>query len=386
MKILHIAPDEKFINAIHWQFEEIYPNNNKFLIFLSSEENEVKYIKVSKNVSFLSEKQRNLGPIFHEIAVSDIIILHGLKYFQSKLVWEYKAKAKFVWFFWGGEIYDNPYGLANQTLGIKTRKKFSNLSLALKFKNLIKFGYYFIQNKTIPHKLVLKAAKKIDYFGSLDKEELNYLIERGFLKQNTFHLRMTYYPLEFILNGLIDDFVKGDSILLGNSASITNNHLEAFDFLKHLNLENRDLIVPLSYGDILYAKEIAKIGHKVFEKNFSPLMEFMSLAKYNEILLDCKIVIMNHYRQQAVGNILALLWIGAKVYLNELNSIYHYLKDNGIIVFSINIDLTPENPDVFRGLNNQEILANRQILKRLIGFKTLKKELADKLTQIANGH
>ena len=382
MKILHIAPDEKFINAIHWQFEEIFPNKSKYLIFLTKKQNELKYIKVSKNVSLVDE---NLETFFKEIAANDIIILHGLNYFQSKVVLAYQAKAKFIWFFWGGEIYDNPHGLAKQTLGIKTQRKFADPSIALKLKNFIKPVYYYFKKSITPKKSILKAAQKIDYFGSLDKEELNYLKEKGFLKSNILHVRMTYYPLEFILDGIVDDFVKGDSILLGNSASISNNHLEAFDLLKKFNLEKRDLIVPLSYGDNKYAKELKNIGLEVFGKKFMPIIEFMPLSS-NKILLGCEIVVMNHYRQQAVGNILAMLWIGAKVYLNESNTFYHYLKINGIIVFSINKDLNPENPTVFRGLVREEILANRIILKRIIGFNTLKKDMERILTQIANEH
>ena len=75
MKILHIAPDEKFINAIHWQFEEIFPNRSNYVVFLSKSSNEAKFIKVLKNVSFIKENSSSITHLFKEADKSDIVIL-----------------------------------------------------------------------------------------------------------------------------------------------------------------------------------------------------------------------------------------------------------------------------------------------------------------------
>ena len=88
----------------------------------------------------------------------------------------------------------------------------------------------------------------------------------------------------------------------------------------------------------------------------------MDIEAYNAKLQSCGIVVMNHYRQQAVGNILTTLWLGAKLYLNECNPVYQYLHKLGIILFSIEKELVPDNPSVLTLMSDAEINHNRKIL------------------------
>jgi len=101
------------------------------------------------------------------------------------------------------------------------------------------------------------------------------------------------------------------------------------------------------------------------------------LEQYIKKLQGCGIVIMNHYKQQAVGNILMMLWLGSKVYLNESNTIYHYLKRIGIKIFSIDNDLIRDNHLALMNLSQDEIDQNRSILKKTIGEEHVIKGLKD---------
>ena len=224
------------------------------------------------------------------------------------------------------------------------------------------------------------AARVIPNFGIIHEEELQYLQNKKFIHPKARHIKMSYYPLEFIFKDIEEKFISGDNILIGNSASETNNHLEVFELLKNFNISEKKLVVPLSYGDKNYAERICKEGEELFENNFSPLTTFMSLEAYNDIIQKCSIVIMNHYRQQAIGNIVSMLWMGAKVYLDERNTFYHYLKRIGVSVYSIDVDLIPENPLVFQSLEINEVKMNREILRKEIGFDVLKKDLQNQLT------
>ena len=56
----------------------------------------------------------------------------------------------------------------------------------------------------------------------------------------------------------------------------------------------------------------------------------MSLADYNERIRRCGFVVMNHRRQQAVGNIGAALYKGATVYLRRDNPLYGFYTGLGI--------------------------------------------------------
>ena len=121
----------------------------------------------------------------------------------------------------------------------------------------------------------------------------------------------------------------------------------------------------------------------MFPYNLHPLVEFMPLNDYNQTIRQCGIVIMGHYRQQAVGNVLAMIWMGAKVYLDERNSLYHYLKRIGISVFSIEKELVPKNLKIFNKLTRDEIIQNRKFLKAEIGEENLLNCLRFQLGQIA---
>jgi hypothetical protein len=80
---------------------------------------------------------------------------------------------------------------------------------------------------------------------------------------------------------------------------------------------------------------------------------------------------MNHYRHQALGNILTSLWFGAKVYLSERSTTYEYLKRLGVVVFSIEADLHKKNPEALQSISDQEMQLNRKILMQEYGRTNL---------------
>ncbi len=387
MKILHIAPDEKFVNNIYFQFNEILNSKNTFLILLDNNVKNIKYVDLKDNFVLIEKNKKNLSFCINESKKYDIIILHGLNYFQSQIVLNSSDINRFVWFFWGGEIYDNPSALGKKIIGKKTFERFCNKSIKNQFKSLIRPLYYLVKNGTkTPEKHVLKAAKKIKHFGILHKEELEYLKKLGYLGQTTSYFCMTYYPLEYIFKGIENLRVNSNNILLGNSSSISNNHLEAFEKLRAFDLTGKKLIVPLSYGSKEYGTHINKIGKTFFGENLYSLFDFMPLDSYNTLLSSCNIVIMNHYRQQAVGNIIAMLWMGAKVYLDERNTFYPYLKRIGVTIFSIDKDLLLNNPMALVGLSKVEVNTNRQILNQEIGLSSIRTQLEKNLYSILGEH
>ena len=147
----------------------------------------------------------------------------------------------------------------------------------------------------------------------------------------------SYYPIEFIVNNE-DLRATGNSILLGNSASYTNNHLELMHFLKEIGVNDRTLKVPLSYGNSRYAKKIEKKGSSLFGSNFVAIKDYLSLEEYNKCIASCEVVVMNHLRSQGLGSTLAAIYMGARVFLNE-TEIYRFFNSIGCKVFAIKDDL-----------------------------------------------
>jgi hypothetical protein len=172
----------------------------------------------------------------------------------------------------------------------------------------------------------------------------------------------------------VDSKVKlGNNILIGNSSSYSNNHLEVFEHLKTFDLEDKKLIVPLSYGDPILSKQLVSKGQNLLKDNFYPILDFMPLSDYTKLMQTCNVVIMNHYRQQAVGNIISAVYLGTKVFLNKENSAYIYLKGLGCHVYEITEDLNSHTD--LQGLTDNEINHNRSLLQNDINQAKLAKNL-----------
>jgi len=131
--------------------------------------------------------------------------------------------------------------------------------------------------------------------------------------------------------------MTGPDVLLGNSASPTNNHLEALSLLRERLPPGGRLVAPLSYGKAPrgYAQAVVEAGRDALGVRFEPLTEWLPIAAYNARIASCGWVIMNHRRQQAVGNICAALYRGATVYMRRDNPLYGFFTDLGVALLAI---------------------------------------------------
>lgn len=144
----------------------------------------------------------------------------------------------------------------------------------------------------------------------------------------------------------------GCNILLGNSATPENNHLEILSKLNDLNCNNVKIYCPLSYGNMNYAQSVKNMGKAYFGDNFISLDSFMSKSDYEKILFNIDVAIFNHERQQAVSNIITLLGLGKKVFLRSTVTTYEYFIKQGIKVFDVNsLELDVTFPERINNLN-----------------------------------
>lgn len=379
-RILHISTNDKFINSAIYQFEKVFPGKNVYRIIPKSKSEKLEGFDKDLNIELIRE---DLDTFLKKYNLSQygLIVLHGLNTFMSRMVLKSNKNVNFLWILWGAEIYNNVNEPLGNNFGDQTRRIFkikTTSNLIIKYLRYIKYRYkYNIDNFEI-----LNAIKRIKYIGILHQEDFDLMYRKNILRKDAQYIKYSYYPLEFIFKGIENMNISNDNILVGNSAYPTNNHIEAFNLLKEFDLKDKKLIVPLSYGDSEYKSEIIKFGNKLFKNNFKPLLDFLPLYEYQKKMQQCGIVIMNNYRQQAVGNIVAMLWIGAKVYLDERNTFYHYLKRIGIIIFSVEKELKIENQSAFKLLENFEIEENRKILSLVLSEDILLRELKFEISSI----
>lgn len=372
-KIIHICDDEKFINNANYLFEKAFPKRNLFIVF-GSFETKLIHVSKDKNVVILSKNEiiKKLESfkgflIFHSLQTKYLGILNRINHVDVST----------IWLAFGFETYSDPNLYSNKKLYdkityLKYGKK-TSIKDNMFYRNLyrkIKKGLVISKTEERVH-----LTQKIDYLGASFVQEYK-LLSRIYDRKFKF-FEFWYYPLEKIVDINHCALPLNNTILLGNSASITNNHLDVLDKLTK-NKINKNLVLPLSYGEVDYRNDVIN-EFKVYEKDVFILKYFMSIKEYNKIISSCKFAIFNTRRQQAVGNIIALLWYGAKIFISEKNTFYGYLKSLRIIVFSYEKDLKIKK--LRQGLSETEILNNRKILMNFLSedniVKQMKKSLKD---------
>ena len=357
--ILHIVSDEKFIDIAYKMFEKVSPSNNEFML-VSNKEIQFKYIK-NTPITLISPYEFLSKKFARSLTKYDFIIIHSLFYdIKLQLIMNSDKNIKFVWIGWGGDYYNfldsNLYLKKTSTLYQSILKE-NKIPIKQKIKNFIKKNIYlrYINDRE-------KAINRINYFAPVLNDEY-FLVKNSFKNFRPKFIDWNYGTLDEALGGFIDKRINGNNILIGNSASFTNNHLEAFDMIRKLNIEKRQIIVPLSYGNEIYKNEIIKHGEDILKNNFYPLIDFMPLNEYNEIISTCSIVVMNHLRQQAGNNIVVMMYLGAKIFLNKENLFYSSYKNRGAIIFSMD-ELNNEN--IYNNLTDDEVEINRNVLRNII--------------------
>lgn len=379
-KILHIASDEKFIDAAIFIFDKAFPGSNHFIIPKSRFNRKLIYVKEHDNIEIVPNNRFLLKYILELISDYDCVILHSLNEFNSTLFISSREQNKFVGIFWGAELYTKEVFPDKEFLGeLTTSINLPKIKPTVSKKIRTGLSTLFRQDQALVKGSIKKAASKLSYFAVPYEEEFVFFQNRKIIPYYSKFIPFTYYPLEFILKGNECIHVNGNDILIGNSANYTNNHLEAFYKINKIGIGSRKVILPLSYGDTQYGDYIHSIGVSVFGSDLISLRHFMPLEQYTLTLQRCGIVIMNHFRQQAIGNIVMMIWMGAKVYLNESNTFYHYLKRIGVIVFSIDSDLNSENKGVFTNLEESEAMNNRRKITAVFSETTVAGALRESL-------
>ena len=299
-KILHCMDAEpKFMQPfIDFVKENFDYSKHKFII--REHFNDMK-VNIDSNTIFLPKsysKFKRLLIFMYQVNKADKIILHGL--FHSDIIYALLLQPwilkKCYWIMWGGDFY-----FPEKQSWIK--------------KQVIKRMGYLVNG--IPQDY--EVAKKIYH----PKGE--YI--ECFVYPSNLYKEYDIKPKEH----------NTINILLGNSATKTNEHFEVLDKLAKYKNDNIKIYAPLSYGGDgkEYAKEVILKGKEIFGDKFIALTEFMPFEKYLEFLGTIDISIFAHKRMQAFGNIITLIGLGKTIYLNGNVSTAHFLNNNKVVFFNI---------------------------------------------------
>ncbi len=316
MKILNLINDIKFVQFAQRTLFDTGSVSNIWCSFVLENVETLLFIR----------DESELNELLSDI---DVLILHSLNNFELNLLNKIEFKGLIVWKGYGKDYYRYIYLNPLRLFDAKTKY------LYLKFnqKSGIRFFLSLLKQKLFIDRSI-KNLRRIDLFIPVLENE-NLLMKKSVLNfLDCYNKHWNYVP--FLEKNTY--YGRKNNIIVGNSNTYSNNHLEVLDLLRKLKVRDRYIFVPLSYGSagINYRNEIIRIGKAYFGDNFVPILDFLPSEEYNRIIYSCEFMIMNHYRQQALGNILEGLNSKVTIYLNEKNPIYDYLTINGILIGNIN--------------------------------------------------
>lgn len=126
---------------------------------------------------------------------------------------------------------------------------------------------------------------------------------------------------------------KGNLIIIGNSRSIVNNHLEIAELLNNINISGVKLKLFFSYGEEnLYTKIVKDCFLRI---NAEVIEDFLPREEFNQLYDEASALVINSYRQHAGANIFMAINKGCKIYLNPKTTTYSWLKSEGFIISSV---------------------------------------------------
>lgn len=367
LNILHLAKDEKFIDQAIKTFEQIAPGKNHLYLISSKKPKLVK-----SPAKTLTKLQAITGLFSKELLSHDIIVIHSLNPDWFNTINKLPKDKVLIWLGWGYDYYDILHESESDLLLPLTKKSWKEASqqesLIAKSKKKLKKLLSPVKKQSI--------IERIDIFAPVLPSEYGMVKEKCFSEKFPKQAIWNYGNLEEdLVKGFINEKISGNAILVGNSASAENNHIDSFSLLSNLKIGHRKVITPLSYGNSKYRDLVLSEGHKYLEHQFVALTEFMPISEYVNTLKSCGFVIMNHLRQQAVGNIVIMLYLGAKVFLQKDCPTFKFFKQQGAEIFSIQeLEKSPN-------LLNQKLDEKSQATNRRIVIENWSRAVSNSKTQ-----
>ncbi len=334
MRILHLLSVNKFLPQLIEVSEAANPGNNVFAVPEKSTE---MVLRLSEKVPNVVREGRfsDLHLLQADVEWCEAIFVHYMTEDAAELVCSASPEKVIVWCAFGADYYCySPYYrdrlLLDRTIAAFSISSRQTVFSKLKNLNVISKILGINGKSAVPHWMT-SVAERIDCFSAYEDDlGIDQLIPNF---QPARLSGFPYYSIESSFAPGPSDMC-GSDVLLGNSAFDTNNHLDAFEDLRSLDLSGRKIVLPLSYGDEEYARIISEKAISVFGINGVVLLrQWMPIDEYNTVTASCGIVVMNHVRGQAMGNICAALYRGAKVFLRPENPYYQGLKKDGAHIY-----------------------------------------------------
>lgn len=339
--ILHVFPKSVFLRSFIQFLKRNYdPIDHGFITYgtdiSSSVEypdytNDFKIIDLSKDNCKDFNTLRSTLEILDASGI-DLVILHSFTLNYLDMIYfllHPRHTRKTVWVIWGYDLYD-----------YKDRKRSYKSRLTFTLKKLVVRKIPYVIARSPDYKRLQQW-----YGSSATHINVEPLYGGGDIANAPRRSR--------------DQASQAFNIILGNSATKTNRHLDALEILSKYKNDDIKIHIPLSYGDAQYAETVKMKARSIFGEKVVFLETFMPPDEYRQYLTRMDIAIFNNNRQQALGNLAYLLATGAKIYLNDDSALWEIFNELNFTVHPINT-LREANYEEFIDLDQNELDANSQ--------------------------
>lgn len=372
MNILHLAKDEKFIDFFAKTISIAGSNSHRFIITTAHIDQPLRYIREIEPYRKVDNNFFSSAEMYSDLQSCDVLLVHFLTLSAARMIMAAPNHVKIVWSGWGADYYHLLPGGESRLLGPDAHRIATKFDAQRIQKNpllLARLVLRPLRRLYNRHKLLQPAIKRVQYFSAPIPEDYDLLKKYCGNWFSPQYIQLNYASVETFASKV--ENIEKRNILVGNSASLTNNHIEVFRLLKKHDLTHRKVIVPLSYGDAQYRQVVLDAGHNILGESFQPLVDFMPLNEYNNLIASCSCAIMNQYRQQALGNIGSILQGGARLFLNKKNVTSEFLRARGAYINDIE-ELNSENTqDLFSELSVDQKKRNILVLDEFWGQKII---------------
>lgn len=358
MKILHLITDHQVIERTLGVYEVLFPNQNEVLLFNNTKE--IKHLE--KYALSRCVTSKTIRQIAESIDFSDItyVIAHYMTMDKIDFIKYVPKNVHVCWEVYGYDLYNqflepNGFEISYTNRFKYLRYSFAQTYLSPLFRTALYFKgsrYVFKWQKNRQFRYISNRIDSIQYCCRYDAQLIEEFSHRQIPSYEVFN-----YSLTEVLGDLKDSpFTTGKHILVGNSASFSNNHLYVLELLNKMELSpDVKLIMPLSYGGTnKYVDNVEKEFCDAFPGRVKTLRQYMPLHEYNKMFLEINSCIMSAWRQESIGTIIMCLYLGVKVFMSNRSPLYKWLVECGFTLFELESATsealeTPLNLDIRQG-------------------------------------
>lgn len=275
---------------------------------------------------------RDLAAIVDHCRTADLVVLYDLTFEKSLIANRLPPDVRIAWRFFGYELYRRMPG---DVFSERSLEYHRNRRIGLRTA-LAQLGKR-VRWRTTPGRAFRAGMTRIDFFFGLLENEYASLLEYWPDLPEFVRLPMLGTELSSSADRHVPGQAKKNHVIMGNSRSAYNNHLDILDIISAAGdqvAERFTWYLFFSYGpENGYTRAVRErardLEQVVVVEDFLPLDEFRGMYKHASAF------VMNGYRQMAMANIFEALLNGAKVYLNPRNVVFHWLRNEDLIVHSV---------------------------------------------------